>query len=377
MRVGVIGGGIGGLCTAVALAKFGIDVHVFEQAQELREVGAGVGVGPNAVKVLRALGIEDELSQRAFQAERFEGRDWTTGQVLFQTPMKGVSHTRYGAGHYQIHRPDLLDILSGGFGSDRVSLNAKCVSVSSSESSAYAVFDDGREQAFDLLVGADGLHSAVRTKLHGAGAPRFTGYMCWRALIPSAALPPGHVPPQMTIWKGPDGHVVTYLLRGGTVVNVVAFHTVAELIEESWTNESSSAELVAAYIGVHPDLRLVLERAEQCFKWGLYDRDPLPHWGADRLTLLGDAAHPMLPFLGQGAACAIEDGYVLARELASSPDDFAAALQRYEALRIPRTSRIQLAARQQERFAHQATRSASVNSDWLYEFDVVQVSNSA
>ncbi len=362
-----------GLC-----ARFGFDVQVFEQAQELREVGAGVGVGPNAVKVLRALGLEDELSRRAFQAERFEGRDWTTGKVLFQTPMKGVSQTRYGAGHYQIHRPDLLDILSGAFGSEAgVSLNAKCVSVRSSESSAYAVFADGREQSFDLLVGADGLHSAVRSELHGTGAPRFTGHMCWRALIPSVALPPDHVPPQMTIWKGPDGHVVIYLLRGGTVVNVVAFHTVAEVVEESWTNESSNAELVAAFIGVHPDLRLVLERAEQCFKWGLYDRDPLPRWGAGRLTLLGDAAHPMLPFLGQGAACAIEDGYVLARELARSPDDLAAALQRYGAQRIPRTSRIQLAARQQERFAHQAARTANVNSDWLYEFDAVKLSKSA
>jgi salicylate hydroxylase len=375
MRVGVIGGGIGGLCTAVALAKFGVDVHVFEQAQQLREVGAGIGVGPNAVKVLRALGLEEELNRRAFQAERFEGRDWTTGQVLFQTPMKGVSQARYGAGHYQIHRADLLRILSDAIARDRVSLDAKCVSVHSSGSSAHAVFADGQVRAFDLLVGADGLHSVVRTELHGNLAPRFTGHMCWRALIQSVALPPNHVPPQMTIWKGPGGHVVTYLLRGGTIVNVVAFHSVAEFVEESWTTESSGAELAAAYVGVHPDLRLVLERAEQCFKWGLYDRDPLPHWGAARLTLVGDAAHPMLPFLGQGAACAIEDGYVLAAELARTPDDHVAALRRYEELRIPRTARIQLAARQQERFAHQATRSADVNSDWLYEFDAVEGSN--
>lgn len=372
MRIGLVGGGIGGLATAVALRKFGIETHVFEQAGRFREIGAALGVGPNAVKVMRALGLEGALAARAYEAERFEGRNWTTGEVLFQTPMKGTSLERYGAGHYQIHRSDLLDILASAMPDDVVELDCRCVSVRSRADSASVVLGDGRELPFDLVIGCDGLHSVVRSVLHGPDAPRFTGNMCWRALIPTAKLPPGHVLPQMTIWIGPKGHVVTYFVRGGSLVNLVAFLAAPENVEESWSNEATVDQLVAAYPDVHPDLQLIIARAEQCFKWGLFDRDPLPSWGRERVTLLGDAAHPMLPFLGQGAATAIEDGYVVARELANHANDVAAALHAYETQRIPRTSRIQLAARNQERFVHQSNRSASVNSDWLYEFDATR-----
>ncbi|MEI8152021.1 MAG: FAD-dependent monooxygenase [Hyphomicrobiales bacterium] len=372
MRVAVVGGGIGGLTAALALKSNGFDVLVFEQAGAFREVGAALGVGPNAVKVLRALGLEQELINRGYEAERFEGRNWTTGESAFRVPMKGVSDTRYGAGHYQILRADLLDLLVEAVTDSTIQLDNRCVSVSNGPDCAFVTLSDGRQEAFDLVVGCDGLHSVVRATLHALDAPRFTGNMCFRAMIPASKLPPNHILPQMTIWIGPNGHIVTYLVRGGTMVNLVAFMAVPHWVEESWSNESAASDLVAAYPGVHSELKVVLDSVDRCFKWGLFDRDPLPTWSQGRITLLGDAAHPMLPFLGQGAAAAIEDGYVLARELALSPGDIGVALQAYEAQRIPRTSRIQLAARNQERFVHQSNRSSSVNSDWLYEFDATK-----
>jgi salicylate hydroxylase len=371
-RVALIGGGLGGMTAALALSRFGFEPHVFEQAGELREIGAGVGVGPNAVKVFRALGLEEDLRSRGFEAGAIVGRDLKTSEIKFQVPMKGASESRYGAAHVQIHRADLLDMLVRAATGVRVRLNSHCVAVSSSDGAAKVTLSDGREESFDVVIGCDGLHSVARAGLYGPDSPRFTGNMCWRALIATDQLPPDLVQPNMTVWIGPDGHIVTYYVRGGRMVNLVAFLAVEHQVRESWSNESTAGELLAAYPEAHPQLRAVMERATNCVKWGLFDREPLPSWHKGRVTLLGDAAHPMLPFLGQGAATAIEDGYVFARELARSPDDVVAALRAYEGLRIPRTARIQIAARKQERFVHQTTRSADVNSDWLYQHDVTQ-----
>jgi salicylate hydroxylase len=173
----------------------------------------------------------------------------------------------------------------------------------------------------------------------------------------------------MTVWFGEGGHILTYYVRGGHLVNVVAFRESRNWVEESWSVQSQTSELLYNYPGIHQDLSVALERADSCFKWGLFDREPLSTWTNQRITLLGDAAHPMLPFLGQGAATAIEDGYVLARELANSPNNIGAALRAYEAERIPRTSKIQMAARDQPRFVHHTSSGAELNSDWLYNYD--------
>ena len=222
------------------------------------------------------------------------------------------------------------------------------------------------------MVGCDGIRSNVRAALHGPDAPRFTGNMCWRALIATESLPPSHVRPDTTIWTGPGGHIVTYYVRGGALVNVVAVRETTDWVEESWSVEAQTSELVAAYPDVHPDLRRLLERAEHCFKWGLFDRDPLPTWGRNFITLLGDAAHPMLPFLGQGAAMAFEDAYVLSRELCRSPEDVARALRAYEAERIPRTAQAQLAARKQAKVFHLTSPSSRIKR-WLQNY--VDMSN--
>jgi salicylate hydroxylase len=391
-RVALVGGGLGGLTAALALSRHGFETHVFEQVGELREIGAGISLSPNATKVMRALGLELELKTRGFESEAIVERDWTTARPLSRVPLKGASAARFGAPNFDIHRADLLEILAAAtLRVGRIHLASRCVAVSSSGQVASLTLDDGRREEFDLIVGCDGIHSMVRAALHGKDAPLFTGNMCWRAVIPVDRLPSAPIPPDVTIWTGAGGHVVTFHIRGGALVNLVAVREVTEWIEESWSVAADADELAAAFPGVHDELKSLLDRADHCFKWGLFDRDPLPTWSAGRVTLLGDAAHPMLPFLGQGGAMAIEDAYVLARELARSPSDIAAALQAYEAERVPRTAQVQLAVRKQAKIFHLKTplarlgrvfanrteafathRGTDLQARWLFEYDATR-----
>lgn len=284
-------------------------------------------------------------------------------------PLEGAI-ARFGAPHVQIHRADLLDILRQAvLGKAHIHLNSRCVGLSSFDQAPTLTFSDGRCEEFDVVVGCDGIRSRVRDVLSVPDAPRFTNNMCWRALVSSQELPPGHVPPTTTLWTGPGGHVVTYYVRGGALVNVVAVREVMNWVEESWSVPAEPTELLDAYPGVHSGLRVLLERAQDCFKWGLFDRNPLAEWGVGRVTLLGDAAHPMLPFLGQGAAMAIEDAFVLARELLHRPDNVKLALRAYEAERIPRTTKVQLAARNQAAVLHRSDGRPGLEIDWLYKYD--------
>lgn len=383
-RIALIGGGIGGLAAARALALRGFEVRVFEQSDELKEVGAGVQVTPNSAKVLRALGLEPQLKALGYQPQSVVVRDWDDGRQLRRTPMD-QAEAKYGAGYYLLHRADLLAMLAAPLPGVTIELGARVESVASGEKQAAVTLNGAKQFEADLIVGCDGIHSLVRKTLHGAQSPRFTGNMCWRALTPANVFPRRLVAPDMTIWMGPLGHIVVYYIRGGQFVNMVASRETRTWVEESWSVESSAQEMSAAFPNVNGDMRMLLERAQSCFKWGLFDRDPLPWWSRGRITLLGDAAHPMLPFLAQGAAMAIEDGFVLAREI-SSPDDLASALQRYEAIRRPRTTQVQLAARAQADVFHLTSPAARLkrwlkldrftradpkllNRDWLYEHD--------
>ena len=392
LRIALVGGGIGGLTAALALARTGFETHVFEQAGNLGEIGAGISLSPNATKVLRALGLEDSLKAYAFESRAQVERDWTTGRTLQYLPLKGVSAARFGAAHIDIHRADLLNILTAR--AELVScihLASRCVAVSTLERSASLKLSDGREEEFDLIVGCDGIRSRVREALHGADAPLFTGNMCWRALIPAERLPANHLAPDVTIWTGRGGHIVTFYIRNGDLVNLVAVREADRWPEESWSIEADPAELVSAFPEIHEDLGVLLNRADACFKWGLFDREPLKTWSVGRITLLGDAAHPMLPFLGQGGAMAIEDAYVLSRELARSVNDTQGALRAYEAERLARTTQVQLAVRRQAKIFHlgspaarlarqfqnyvtsfTAYKPASFKVDWLYEYDATR-----
>jgi salicylate hydroxylase len=276
----------------------------------------------------------------------------------------------FGAPHIKIHRADLLDVLAAAIPAERVHLDNRCVAAVSSDQRAILTFADGRQEEADIVVGCDGIRSFVRATVHGADAPKFTGNMCWRALIPVERLPPGHVPPNMNIWTGAGRHVVAYHVSRGQLVNIVATQETKEWVEESWVVPGCRDELIRAFAGMHPDLQTIINSVEQCFKWGLFDREPLSAWTSKRITLLGDAAHPMLPSLGQGAAMAFEDAYILARAISRWPGDIPAALRAYEASRLPRATQVQLASRAQSRIFHQdPPLSNAFNVDWIYGYD--------
>src|SRR5712691_10725741 len=361
MRIAVIGGGIGGLTAARALLRRGLEVAVYEAAPELKEIGAGVALGPNAMKALRSLDLEDAVRAVAWESESQQLRNWHSGRIISRTPRTA----RFGATGCTAHRADLLDVLSASLPQEIVKLGARCVSVETTDHGASARFTDGNEIEADVIVGADGIHSAVRASLFGPDAPRFTGKICYRCLVPVDAIPGGMSSTDNATWLGPHGAVVVYLVRRGELVNVAAHYDNDSWTEESWIRECTRAEVTDNYRGWHPDLLRIFSASERLYKWALYDRDPLPQWTKGRSTILGDAAHPMLPYLGQGACQAMEDGCVLATALASMPDDPRAALQLYERVRLPRASRVVLTARARGEDNHLVSPWAALKRDAL------------
>lgn len=390
--IGIIGGGIGGVALAQALWQKGISFHLFEQAPEFREVGAGIQMTPNAVKVLNSLGLENAIQRVGFLPEAMVGRSGETGEELFRTPLKDTFEDLFGASYYHVHRADLHSILAEGLPEDCMTFHVKCLDVKLTGDKAIAVFDNGTEFEADLIVGADGIRSVVRGSLFGADAPAFTGHMCWRALVPVDKHPLPFVEPSVNFWFGPKAHVVTYYVKGGKAVNIVACKETDEWVKESWTEPSSTKELLDAYEGWHPDLITLFERTDnlQVFKWGLYDRNPMEQWSRGHATLLGDSAHPMLPYLSQGAAMAIEDAFVLSEALDYFEGNVIVALEAYEAERRNRTRNVQLQARERGRTYHlesseeqrkrdlamkerqkQNPNAVGISAEWIYEYDAM------
>jgi salicylate hydroxylase len=364
LRIAVIGGGIGGLTAARALVLRGFDVRVYEAAPELKEIGAGVALGPNAMKALRSIGLEDAVRAVAYESDNALLRNWRTGRIISSTPRRGFLQSRFGATGCTAHRADLLDALASGVPHEIVALGARCQSVEASDDGAAARFTDGTQAEADVVVGADGIHSKVRASLFGPDAPRFTGKICWRCVVPVDAVPGGLPTTDNTTWLGPHGAVVVYLVRRGELVNVVAHYDNDTWTEESWIRECDRSEVIENYRGWHESLLRLFSTSEKHYKWALYDRDPLRQWTRGRATILGDAAHPMLPYLGQGACQAMEDGCVLAAALDSEPDP-SAALQLYERVRRPRASRVVLTARERGEDNHLVSRWAALKRDAL------------
>lgn len=364
-RVAIIGGGIGGLTAALALKRRGIELDIYEQSAALGEIGAGLNLSPNALKVYRALGIEDEMLGIGFEADHQVIRSWHSGRVISRAARKGLKE-EFGAAHLTVHRADMLDVLSRSLEGARIHLGARCTEVASDERGARARFADGREIEADVIVAADGLHSAVRRSLFGAEAPHFTGCICYRGLVPRAEVPRDLHTAINTMWMGPHGHVVHYWVRRGELLNIVAHYDSDAWTEESWTRECDRAELRQTYAGWNESLLRLYECGEHWYKWALYDREPLERWSRGRATLLGDAAHAMLPYLGQGAAMAIEDACVLAGAVSRSGDDIEAALAVYEKLRQPRAREAVLGSRARARDNHLTSPLARLQRDLRY-----------
>lgn len=365
MKVGIIGGGIGGVTLAAALSQRGIATHLFERAAQFGEVGAGIQMTPNAVKVIKALGAGDALAKVGFLPEALVGRNWDSGEETFRIPLKQDCPRLYGAEFYHVHRADLHHLLTELITDANVTFSAQCTGVTQDAGKAVAHFADGSTFEADLIVGADGVRSEVRHALFGSEEPHFTGNMCYRAVVPFDEMP-DFVAPEASFWLGPKSHVVTYYVNGGKAVNIVAVSETANWVEESWNARSTREELLADFEGWHPNIAKLFERVTEVYRWGLFDRDPMTKWSKGRVTLLGDAAHPMLPFLSQGAAMAIEDGYVLAQALDALPGRLDDALARYEAERLPRTSRVQLEARERGKTYHLSSKEEQARRDAEY-----------
>jgi salicylate hydroxylase len=342
-KVIIIGGGIGGLAAALALLKRGLDVEIHEQAPELKEVGAGIQISSNGTRVLYALGLEDALKRVQVLPSRRVIRHWSTGETWNWFDLGAVTAQRYGTPHVMLHRGDLHGLLADAVRAlkpDAVKLGRRCSAISTSGDHADVQFEDGATVRGAYAIGADGIHSKVRANLFGADRPEFTGCVAWRGLVPMDKLPKRISQLQGTNWLGPRGHVLHYPVRRGEIMNFISFVERDDWQVESWMTQGTKDELANDYRGWHDDVHAIIRNIEAPFKWALHVRGPMPRWSKGRITLLGDACHPTLPFLGQGGVMAIEDGYIAAACLAKYFDDPAAAFARYEDIRRERTATV-------------------------------------
>ncbi|MCZ4584160.1 FAD-dependent monooxygenase [Rhodococcus opacus] len=362
--VAVCGGGIGGLATAIALRKFGLDVTVYEQTRQFARVGADINLTPNAVRALDGLGIGPAIRESAARPQFRISRTWDTGAETSRLPMGDSAEQQYGAPQLTMHRGDLMTALENRLPSGVVEMGRRVGGVADGR----IEFTDGSSVSADVIVGADGIHSAVRTALLGREQPTFTGVVAFRAVVPTERV--GDLPNLdcFTKWWGPNPstQIVTFPLNQGKDIFVFATCGEEEWTEESWTTPGSVTELRELYRDFHPEARALLDACDDVLKSALYVRDPLASWTDGRAVLLGDAAHPMMPFMAQGAGMAIEDAVVLSRCL-SLFDDPAVALQTYQETRLQRTSRIQRGSRSNEWL------KVAGNGDWVYEYDAWHV----
>jgi salicylate hydroxylase len=350
LSVAIVGGGIGGLSAALSLLDAGVDVHVYERARTISEVGAGIQVSPNASRVLHRLGLADELAAMGVRPVAWHQRRWDDGRTLIWTPLADAVVEAFGFPHYQMHRADLLGSLMRALPAERVHVGHRFVGFEDRGERVEARFENGVRIEVDLLVGADGIHSIVRELLFGPASPRFTGCAAYRGLIPAERLRQLDLEVSAQVWMGPGRHFVHYFVQQKRLVNFVGIVDQDAWTRESWTDRGDVADALAAFEGWHPQVRAILDAVEETFIWALFDRAPLERWSVGRVTLLGDACHPMLPFMGQGAAQAIEDGAALAACLVREPDAVD-ALRLYETVRLPRASKIQaLSGRNKIRF---------------------------
>ena len=342
-RVIIVGAGIGGLAAALALLKRGIDVEVHEQAPELKEVGAGIQISSNGTRVLYALGLKEPLERVQVLPARREIRHWSTGERWNWFELGEVTAARYGTPHVMLHRADLHNVLADAvkaIKSDAIRLNHRLAMVTQNGAQAEARFEGGDVARAAYLIGADGLHSKVRQSLFGPDKPEFAGAVAWRGLVPMGKLP-SHIAQMLgTNWLGPHGHVLHYPVRRGELMNFISFVERDDWRVESWVTQGTRDELANDFRGWHEDVHTIIRHIATPFKWAMMVRGPMPRWSEGRMTLLGDACHPTLPFLGQGGVMSIEDGYIVAACLAKYFDDPATALRRYEDIRRERTAAV-------------------------------------
>jgi 3-hydroxybenzoate 6-monooxygenase len=361
----IAGGGIGGLVTAFALARQNLPVRVFEQSAEFREVGAGIQLGPNIFRVLDKIGLKDEMLVEAWQPGKLEMRDALTGEIITTIPLGERFLQRFGYPYAVTHRADIHAVYLDACRSlDLISFetDSRVVDFKDTGDGVTLWLDNGEQVKGSALIGCDGLWSRIRAKVVNDGEPRVSGHIAYRAVLKREDVPSDLWRPDVILWAGPRTHLVHYPLRRGTLYNLVAvFHS--HRYVEGWNSQGDPEELWKHFGGQRSEVLRLLERIKTWRMWVLCDREPVKNWSRGRATLLGDAAHPMLQYLAQGACMATEDAVLLAETMAAMPDDIPAAFQAYQDARYLRTGRVQLMARVYGQFYH----AESVASELRYE----------
>lgn len=371
LSIGIAGGGVGGLAAGIALQAQGHQVTIFEQAKGFSRVGADINLTPNVVRAIDGLGAGRAIRERGARPTFRISRDWDTGQETSRLGMSDVAEQQYGAPQVTIHRADIIHALAEQFPIENIQFGKRIQTLTQDDNGVHLQFEDGACATFDVVIGADGIHSRVRTALFGEESPRFTGVVSFRSVVPTERVK--HVPEieAFTKWWGPNpqSQIVTFPLSQGKETFIFATTGQESWTEESWTSEGDVNELRRFYKDFHPDARALLDACDSTLKSALYEREPLVRWSAGTVTLLGDACHPMLPFMAQGAGMAIEDAVVLGRSLAGAGNRAQAeqALRVYEQSRLGRTAKIQIGSRGNQWMKTQG------NADWVYGYDAWQV----
>jgi 6-hydroxynicotinate 3-monooxygenase len=364
-NIAIVGAGMGGLAAAVALRKQGIAVTVYEQARQFTRLGAGIQIGCNAMHVLRGLGLEPELRAKTFYPRSWNNRHWRSGEVLFDMVFGASAEAKYGAPYLLAHRGDLHEALAGAVPPEHLRLNHRLDGLEQTPGGRVRLhFTNGETAEADALIGADGVNSIVRETLFSNREPHFAGRIAYRTTYPARLLD-GFRMDDCTKWWGEDRHIVMYPVTSDrSEVYFVTSQPDPEYGRESWSESGDVRVVRAAFEGFHPDVQRVLAACPSVHKRVLVDRDPLERWVEGNVALLGDACHPMTPYMAQGAAMAIEDAAVLSRCLAGvDRDGIAGALQVYETARIQRTARVQLTSRQN------AWGKGVTDTDWVYSYN--------
>lgn len=370
LRIGICGGGVGGLSAAIAFKAMGHEPVVFEQSSQFLRIGADVNLTPNAVHALDGLGVGDVLRETAARPTYRISRTWDTGEETSRLPMSEAAEEKYGAPQLTIHRADLLQALEAKISTREIQLGNKVSNIVSDETRTEIEFADGATEAVDLIVGADGIHSAVRTAMFGKDDPKFTGLVSYRSVIPRERASGIPNIDAFTKWWGPtpEVQIITFPLTGGKEIFVFATTPQEGWTDEGWTLPGDADELRQVYRDFHPEARALLDPCTEVTKSALHVREPMERWSINHATLLGDAAHPMVPFMAQGACMAIEDAVVLARALENANRDTAPrALRRYEGARLERTAEIQRQSLANEWMKNQG------NADWVYGYHAWEV----
>jgi len=353
-HIGIVGGGIGGLCTAIALRKIGLNVSVYEQSPHPGDHGAGIQLSPNATRILRALGMLGALEAVCFIPESVQFRSWKHARLIARLPLGQTSVERHGAPYLHIHRQDFHNILTEraqALGAE-IHYGYELTALSQNASTVQLEFSDASSMQHDFVVGCDGIKSTIRRQLFSSAGAEFTGHVAWRGLLKTTNLPGRAIAPSATVWLGPHRHFVHYYVNSGKTINYIAIVENQDWREESWAIPADKNELSSAFQGWNTKVHALIENSDVCYKWALYQHAPLKTWSNARVTLLGDACHAMLPYLAQGAAMAIEDAWILSRMLDQQEDSPILAFSEYEKYRWPRTTKMQLASAEQGDMFH-------------------------